>query len=62
MLPSKILTPEQAEAILAPLCCAQLNIRLNEQAREQAESFRWLNVYGNFIFLNSSNIVSQIDS
>lgn len=32
LLLSKILVPEQAEAIFAPLCCEKLN-RLNEQAQ-----------------------------
>lgn len=43
LLPSKILVPEQAEAIFAPLCCEKLN-GLNEQAQKQAKPFKWLHM------------------
>lgn len=37
---SKFLVPEQAKVIFPPLCCEKLN-RLNEQAKNKPEPFKW---------------------
>lgn len=47
ILPSKILIPEQAEAIFSPLCCAKPN-RLNEQARNKPSHLNGFYMWGYF--------------